>query len=54
MADYTQYSAPASEWVEFQKTLNPPVPPPDVEEAKALFNSTRATMFAKFLGPVGS
>jgi hypothetical protein len=54
MADYTKYSAPAPEWVEFEKTLNPPALPSDAEEAKALFNSARAAMFAKVLGPIGS
>ncbi|KAJ9396407.1 hypothetical protein DTO282F9_6705 [Paecilomyces variotii] len=51
MADYSQYATPAAEWVEFQKTLPPAVPPTaTVFEARDAFNASRAKAHKEFYG----
>lgn len=54
MADYSQYATPAAEWVEFQKTLPPAVPPTaTVFEARDAFNASRAKAHKEFYGVAG-
>jgi hypothetical protein len=55
MADYTQYATLAQEWIEFEKTLPPPVSEQGttIEQAKKLFNDRRAKLFTDVLGPIG-
>ncbi|KAI5460767.1 Alpha/Beta hydrolase protein [Mariannaea sp. PMI_226] len=54
MADFTKYSSPASEWVEYEAAHPVPNMPPGIshEQRKALFNTAREKAFAEALGPV--
>lgn len=55
MADFSQYAAPAAEWLEFEKTWKPPVPPPSatVHEVREAANQKNAQVFANVLGRPG-
>ncbi|KAI1625784.1 Alpha/Beta hydrolase protein [Exophiala viscosa] len=52
MVDFSQYAAPAEEWLEFEKTWKPPVPPPSAtpQEVRDRANQKSAQFFANVLG----
>ncbi len=54
MAEYTHYAKLDPEWVEFEKTFTPVKQPEDLSVAKKQFNETRAALFQRHLGPIGT